>query len=179
MQSHKDTLQEAMQSHKDTLQSHEAVLHSSKEVEEKKRYEVKQKHVQSRVVSTFNKHSLLPCLFKLYCVSHVTYSFVLQLQIDRAIIAERAVERLRVKLKVADNPNDSLNSTIVYVQETADTYKRLFLSASNDISSLRTNESAAINLLSQRIDSSAPSLAILGGFALMVWIRYCSKGLKG
>ena len=46
MQSHKDALQEAMQSHKDDLESHEAVLHSNKEVEEKKRYEVKQRHVQ-------------------------------------------------------------------------------------------------------------------------------------
>ena len=148
MQSHKHALQEAMQSHKDDLKSHEAVLNSNKEVEEKKRYEVKQKHVQSTVVSTFNKHSFLPCLFKLHCVSHVTYSFVLQLQIDRAIVAEREVERLRVKLMVADNLNDSLKSTIVSVQETADNYKRLFLSASNDISSLRTDKSAAINLLS-------------------------------
>ena len=124
MQSHKDALQEAMQSHEDALQSYEAVLHSSKEVEEKKRYEVKQKHVQSTLVSTFNKHSLLPCLFKLHCVLHVTYSFVFQLQIDRTIVAEREVERLRVKLKVADNLNDSLKSTIVSVQETADNFIR-------------------------------------------------------
>jgi len=71
---------------------------------------------------------------------------VFQLQIYRAIVAEQEVERLQVKLKVADNLNDSLKSAIVSVQETSDKYKRLFLSASNDISSLRTNESAAINL---------------------------------
>ena len=41
-----------------------------------------------------------------------------QLQIDRVIVAEQEVERLRVKLNVADNLNDSLKSVIVSVQET-------------------------------------------------------------
>ena len=89
LQSHKELTKVAIQSHKDALQSHEAVLHSHKEVEEKKRNEVKQKHVQTTLVSTFTKHRLLPCLFKLHCVSHVTYSFVFRLQIDRAIVAEQ------------------------------------------------------------------------------------------
>jgi len=64
------------------------------------------------------------------------------------------VERLRVKLKSAESLNKSLGSTITSGEEEIDQYKRLHLSASNNILELRTDKSVAISFLSRRIDSN-------------------------
>jgi len=79
---------------------------------------------------------------------------------DRAVSAERELERMRLQLKEAEKTNAQLRTQLSSTQEELVTSQANHRSTVASLSELKTSEGAAITLLQSKLLSSFPSVSI-------------------
>ena len=94
------------------------------------------------------------------CLTKIKHFIHIQMSSDRAVSAERELERMRLQLKEAEKTNAQLRTQLSSTQEELVTSKANHRSTEASLLELKTSEGAAITLLQSKVLSSLPSVPI-------------------